>query len=161
MKIQMKFKISDWIIEILALVAMLYAFRPLLFLKRLEGSLIPIHYNIHGEVDGWGGINYLWLLLLITLFLYLILSVVGNFYYKKINYPFEITPGNEALTYEYGSRVVRYLKFILVLTFAYMGNMSITIAMGEAYSLNPFVMLFLFCCTLGVVFFFIMKLYRL
>lgn len=161
MKKYLNLTILDWIIELFALIAMLYMCRPLLFLKELGNSLIPIHYNIRGQVDGWGGKNYLWLLLFITLFLYILLSIVGKYFYKSINYPIEITPENEAVAYKYGSRTLRYLKFFIVATLAYIGNTSISITMGDEMGLNPYIMIALFCGVLGTVVLFVIKMFRL
>lgn len=161
MNIQNKLSLLDWIMEVLALAALILVIRPLFYLQDLGDTLIPIHYNISGQADGWGASYHLWVLAAITLFLYILLSIVGRYYPHKINYPFEIASEDAPRAYKYGVRTMMFLKFFLTSIFAYIANASVAIAMGDATSLNHLVMVFLVCGMLATLIVFVIKLWRL
>lgn len=65
-----------WIIEVFSLLGLIYALAPLFVYKKLpEHSMVPIHFNIVGHPDSWGGelpYNYLFLIVGVFLFTYVI-----------------------------------------------------------------------------------------
>lgn len=155
-----KMTVYDWIIEVGSFMALLYSFSPLLFFKSLGDTKIPIHYNIYGQVDGWGDRGFLLLLPLLALVFYIGFSILSK-HYKKFNYPVKVTAQNASSVYKLGSRMMRHLKFFIILIFAYINNVSLSISMGNKNSLNGFVIIFLICSSLIIVFFFSIKIVKL
>lgn len=155
-----KMTVYDWIIEVGSFMALLYSFRPLLFFKSLGDTKIPIHYNIYGQVDGWGDREFLLLLPLLALVFYIGFSILSK-HYKKFNYPVKVTAQNASSVYKLGARMMRHLKFFIILIFAYINNVSLSISMGNKNSLNGFVIIFLICSSLIIVFFFSIKIVKL
>ena len=135
--------IYDWVLEIISLLALLWSFFPLLFYDRLGNDvLIPIHYNLAGEIDGWGGRHFLWIIPLIALVFYIGLSLFEKFY-KRANYPLKVTERNANYLYRQRVRLSRHLKVFSLLIFAYLNNSSYAIAVNKGSGLNKFVMIFL------------------
>ncbi|MDR1273079.1 MAG: DUF1648 domain-containing protein [Odoribacteraceae bacterium] len=153
---------SDRVVEILALLALLGAFYPLLFLNKLgEGVLLPVHYNTSGQVDGWGGKWFLWLLPLIATVFYAGLSLLGR-YPRILNYPREgVATRDESSALRLVTAMLRYMKLLVLLIFAYLNNISYLIAIGERDRLNGVVMIVLLGGLFLVVLLFTIRIGRL
>lgn len=135
--------VYDWVIEIISLASLLWSCYPLLFYNKLSNDvMIPIHYNLKGEIDGWGGRDFLWILPLIAIVLYIGLTLIEK-NHKNANYPFKVTKENADFIYRLRIRLYRHLKLFSVLIFSYLNNSSYAIAIGNESDLNKFVMLFL------------------
>jgi hypothetical protein len=129
--------VYDKILEIISLSGLVWCCYPLLFYNRLNGVLIPIHYNLAGEIDGWGGRCFLWIIPLIALVFYVGLSIFER-YYKRADYPFKMTEKNANHLYRQRLQLSRHLKVFSVLIFAYLNNSSYAIAIGKGTELNKF-----------------------
>lgn len=130
----------DRIIEILSLVCLLGTFVPLLFYKDLgEGTLIPIHYNASGQIDGWGDRSDLWHLPVIATLFYIGFTVLERFY-KKFNYPVRVTASNAPVLYKLAVRMTRLLKLLILLLFAYLAIASHTTAIWKTSGINNWIM---------------------
>ena len=133
----------DWLLEIISLVALLWAFYPLFFYGRIgEDMLIPIHYNVAGEIDGWGGRHFLWIIPLIALVFYIGLSLFEKFY-KRAGYTLKATEKNAQYLYRQRVRFSRHMKVLSLLVFACLNNSSYAIAIGKGSGLNRFVIILL------------------
>ncbi|MDR1056481.1 MAG: DUF1648 domain-containing protein [Prevotellaceae bacterium] len=146
----------DWILETVSVLALLWSFCPLLFYGRLDDeTLIPIHYNLDGEIDGWGERYFLWIIPLIALVFYIGLSVFEK-YYKRSNYPYKTTEKNANYLYRQRVQLSRHLKFFSILIFAYLNNSSYAIATGNGSGLSKFIMIFLMAgLFISLIFFYV------
>lgn len=143
MNTPLKKTLYDWIIECVSLFCLFSAFYPLFFYGHLEeGGLIPIHYNIAGEIDGWGNRSFLWILPLIAFVFYAGLSLVER-YYKRFNFPFKVTNQNATPVYRLSVCMVRHLKLFFMIIFTYINNSSYAIVIGKGSGLNKYVMILL------------------
>jgi uncharacterized membrane protein len=79
-------------------------------------DIIPSHFNIKGEVDGYGDKSTILIPLILQLGLSLLLMWVGN-HPEKHNYTVAITDENRAEQYSLSSRLIRRLNFIIGLVF--------------------------------------------
>ncbi|MDR0972627.1 MAG: DUF1648 domain-containing protein [Prevotellaceae bacterium] len=152
----------DYILEALSGITLLATYYPLLFYQQLDAAIrIPIHYNVAGEIDGWGNPSSLWTLPLVATAFYLLFSLSERFY-RHFNYPIKRTAYNEAYLYRLGIRLMRHLKVLLLLLFAYLNNVSYLIAIGKAHALSMFVMSLFFILLIGtlVVFYVRMSMYK-
>ena len=77
---------------------------------------IPSHFNIQGEVDGYGNKSTIFILLLLHLGITALLNWVGN-HPEQHNYPITITEENRALQYKLSSVLVQRLNVIIGLLF--------------------------------------------
>lgn len=147
----------DWFIEVLSLLAVVAACCPLLFYGQLgEGNIIPIHYNVAGEIDGWGTRSFLWQLPLVAFVFYAGLTLCER-YYKKFNLPFKVTDGNATPIYRLSVRLIRLLKLVTILIFAYLNISSLAIALNKGNGLNIYIMTALILTLFAVIVIYYMK----
>ncbi len=96
---------------------------------------IPTHFNAAGEADGFGSKASLIALPIIATLLFIGLTVL-NRYPHIFNYPAAITQDNALRLYTLATRMLRYLKLVLVLVFGGIEFMTIQNATGKAAGLG-------------------------
>lgn len=96
---------------------------------------IPIHYNGAGQADGFGGKATILILPLIATILFIALTVLNKFPHV-FNYPTSITQDNAFRQYTNATRLIRYLKLIIVFIFGLIAFKTIQNANGEADGLG-------------------------
>jgi uncharacterized membrane protein len=108
---------------------------------------IPIHYNGTGQADGFGEkVNILTLPLVATI-LFIGLTILNKFPHV-FNYPINITADNALSQYTNATRLIRYLKFILVVIFGVITLQTIRNVNGQTNGLGVWFLPF----TLGLIF---------
>lgn len=129
----------DWGMEALCI----FAFLAMAWLFYTEFSSlpehIPVHFNFRGEPDRFGPRSTLILLPLIAVLLYVLLTLVGN-YPHTYNYPQKITEENARKQYRLATRLVRVLKVIILLSFAYFISLAIDSARAGGSVLSGFIL---------------------
>lgn len=115
-KIPLHFNWFDYLSEVLSFLTLACIIG--LYLWRYEDlpDEIPLHYNLSGKADRFGSKNELWILLLVTILIYLSLTVLKKFPHI-FNYPIEITSINASYQYTLAVRMLRILKLIILLIF--------------------------------------------
>jgi uncharacterized membrane protein len=108
---------------------------------------IPTHYNGAGQADGFGGKATILTLPLIATILFIGLTVLNKFP-QVFNYPTEITQDNAFRQYIYATRLIRYLKLIIVFILGLIEFKTIQNANGEADGLGVWFL----PLTMGVIF---------
>lgn len=98
-------------------------------------DVIPIHYNIAGEADGFGGKENLLILPLVATVLFIGMTILNRFPHI-FNYPTIITEDNVLQQYTNMTRIIRYLKFVLVLIFGWIAFRAIQDATGYSEGLG-------------------------
>ena len=96
---------------------------------------IPTHFNATGEADGFGSKASIIGLPLIATLLFIGLTVL-NRYPHSFNYPTAITQDNALRLYTLATRMLRYLKLVLVLVFGGIELLTIQHATGKAAGLG-------------------------
>ena len=91
------------------------------------GDRIPIHFDSAGNPNGWGQPHTLLILPLVTLGLYLVITIVAQFP-GAFNYPVRVTVENGARLEELALGMITWLKTELVWLFAGMQWFSIAAA---------------------------------
>ncbi|NPV92376.1 MAG: DUF1648 domain-containing protein [Firmicutes bacterium] len=125
----------DNMLEALALLGLI---TPVYYLIKVWPHLperFPIHFGINGVPDAWGGRGSLLPLLFISLFPYVLLTVL-SFFPQTYNYPVEITPDNAERQYRLARGLILWLKFELAWLFGYIQWFTIQVAMGNASGLG-------------------------
>ena len=110
-------------------------------------DIIPKHYNIAGEADSFGGKESILILPVISTVIFAGLTILNKFPHI-FNYQTVITKENALRQYTNAARLIRYLKFIVVVIFGFIEFKTIQIANGQANGLGTWFLLF----TAGVVF---------
>ena len=119
---------------------------PAAYLSDLRET-IPTHFDAAGKADGFGPKRMIWLLPLIGLGLYVMLTFI-NLRPHNLNYPFKITPENAERQYKTATRLVRIMKTLVMVLFAYIGYAIINGALSGHASVGAG----LLWITLGSVF---------
>lgn len=108
---------------------------------------IPSHFNIRGEVDGYGSKSSLFILPTIASMLFIGLAVLSRFPHS-FNYPVKISNTNAMYQYSISLRLLRVLKFVILMVFLVISWMTIrtTGATGATHSqwLLPLVLVLIF-----------------
>jgi len=109
-------------------------------------DIIPIHYNRAGEANGFGGKGNIVTLPLVATVLFIGLTVL-NMFPHIFNLPANITKDN-ALRQSNATRLIRYLKLIIVVIFGLTAFKTIQNTNGEANGLGVWFL----PLTLGLIF---------
>ena len=96
---------------------------------------IPTHFNAAGEADGFGSKASIIGLPVIASLLFIGLTVL-NRYPHIFNYPTAITQKNALRLYTLATRMLRYLKLVLVVVFGGIEFMTIQHATGKGAGLG-------------------------
>lgn len=77
-------------------------------------DIIPVHFDISGNADAYGGKMTLFFLPVIVTLMAIGLTVL-NLYPHKFNYPVTISADNALIQYTYATRMIRVLKLMIAL----------------------------------------------
>ena len=108
---------------------------------------IPTHYNIAGEADGFSGKATILTLPLLATALFIGLTFLNKFPHI-FNYPTNITQHNALRQYTNATRMIRYLKLVIVVIFGLIAFKTIQNGNGEANGLGVWFL----PLTLGLIF---------
>ena len=117
----------------LALIAIPFAYAAYVY-PSLPAT-IPTHFNYKGEADGFGRKASIVGLPLIATLLYIGLTLLNRVPHI-FNFPTPVTPDNALRQYTNATRMIRYLKLILVLVFAGISFQTIQQANGTGEGLG-------------------------
>ena len=147
-RIQRKRSLYDCIVEIIALLCLTGCFYPLFFYGNISNeTLIPIHFNRLGEIDGWGKRNFFIITALIALVLYFGLSIYETrLYYKSV----KAADNNDASLFKLKLHQGMHIKIFVMLIFAYANNSTYAIVIGKASGINIYFVYGLLACMLIV-----------
>jgi uncharacterized membrane protein len=108
---------------------------------------IPTHFGVDGEANGFGSRATLFFPLVVAVFIYLLLTLIGRFP-RIFNYPWRVTEANARRLYTVSVQLLVVLKLEMVALFAYIVTAIVryaTVAPG------PFDIGFLFV-TVAIIF---------
>ncbi len=91
---------------------------------------IPIHWNLAGKADRFGDKVYILPFSIVPTVLFFGLTIL-NEYPHVFNYPTDITEENALSQYRNATRLIRYLKFIIVVIFQLMALETISYVNGD------------------------------
>lgn len=128
-KIKLKLGIADIILESLGWLAVLGIWGLLFANYSSLPDSIPTHFNGAGTPDSFGGKATLFVLPIMSTLTFLGVTFLNRFP-EIFNYPTDITPINAHAQYLNSTRMMRYLKMILVVIFAMIVSNKIQIANG-------------------------------
>jgi len=127
---------------------------------RLLPDSIPTHFNVKGEPDGHGGKFMVFVLPAIAAVLFFSMSKLLRSP-SSLNFPVSITEENAARQYRNAALMLRLLRVVVVMVFAYLTWATIQVSLGTLQGLSvwflPVVLLLLGC----VVVVFLFRAFRL
>jgi uncharacterized membrane protein len=146
-KIKIELTPSDNILEIMGWVALIGLWILILVNYSNLPETIPTHFNGAGKVDSYGNKATLFMLPIIATVAYIGLTVLNN-YPHIFNYPTKLTAENALRQYTNATKMIRYLKLVIVLVFSLIVFMTLRTAAGQSDGLGAWFLPF----TLGLIF---------
>jgi uncharacterized membrane protein len=104
-----KYSASQVIIEASTIVILLSLFAYVMTNWNMIPGQVPSHFNFHGQIDSWSNKNMILFPVFVSLFLYLLLTVV-SFFPSMWNMPVKITEENMERAYHYTRNMITILK---------------------------------------------------
>jgi uncharacterized membrane protein len=146
-KIKLELTTIDKTFEILGWASILAIWALTISNYTILPDTIPIHFNGAGQADGFGGKGNILTLPLIATILFVGLTILKKFPHVY-NYPTNITADNALKQYTNATRLIRYLKFIIVVIFGLIALQTIRNVKGETNGLGVWFL----PLTLGLIF---------
>lgn len=159
-KLKVQMTKTDWLLEITGLLGIIFIVVVILLSYNDLPDTIPWHFNVIGQPDGFGGKSLLLILLAVTISTHLLMTV-GLRFLHLFRYPFQVTERNVELHYKNLALMVRTLKTITVMIFAYLVYATIQNGFGEMYGLGKWFIPLSSLFVLGIVGYFMYKEFRL
>lgn len=146
-EIKLDLTITDQIFEILGWISLVAVWVFTITNYNNLPDVIPIHFNGAGQADGFGGKATILTLPIVSTILFIGMTVLNKFPHL-FNHPTNITKENKLRLYTNATRLIRYLKLILVIIFGFIVFKTIQNVNGEADGLGNW----LKPITLGMIF---------
>jgi uncharacterized membrane protein len=134
-KIKLELTKTDKLLEILGWTSILAIWILIITNYTNLPDTISIHYNGAGQVDGFGGKGNILTLPLVATILFIGLTIINKFP-NVFNYPANITADNALNQYTIATRLIRYLKFIIVVIFGLIALQTIRNVNGQISGLG-------------------------
>lgn len=158
-RIKIELTVTDKAVEIIGWIALLTIWGLVISSYSNLPDTIPTHYNGMGKADGFGSKTNILILPMIASFLFVGITILNKFPYI-FNYPVKITVENAFRQYTNMTRMLRYLKLILVMLFGLIAFKTIQGANGHSFGLGVWFL----PLTIGLIFipltYFIMKSFK-
>jgi uncharacterized membrane protein len=146
-KIKLELTTADKTFEIISWLLIVFIWALILTNYSNLPETIPIHYNGAGQADGFGRKATILTLPILATILFIGLTVLNKFPHV-FNYPTNITHDNALRQYTNATKLIRYLKVIVVFIFGLIVFKTIQNANGEAVGLGTWFL----PMTLGLIF---------
>ncbi len=155
-KIQLPLSATDKLVEVLGYLTVVAIWGLAVASYASLPAIIPTHYNGAGTPNGFGDKSAILTLPLVATVLFGALTALSR-YPHILNYPTAITPANAAYQYTNATKLLRYLKLVLVVVFGLITFRTIQTASKAAHGLGTWFL----PVSLGLIFipllFFIIK----
>jgi len=160
-RIKIRLTALDYIVEVLSLLSVLAAIILYIIYWKIAPEVVPIHYNIYGEVDGYGSKTALLILPISSVLIYVGLTIL-NRYPHIFNFPTTVTEQNALSLYKIATRMVRWLKLLCCFPFVHIiwNEVRIIITHQEP-KFGGIVILLLVPCIIFYLVFFITKMIKI
>ena len=131
-RIRIEPTVTDKAVEIIGWVALLAIWVLVISNYSNLPDTIPTHYNSVGNADGFGSKTNILILPLIANILFVGITIINKFPYI-FNYPTQITEKNALRQYTNATRMLRFMKLILVILFGLFTFKTIQSANGQSF----------------------------
>jgi len=134
-KIKPELTSTDRLLEIAGWAMLTFIWIITLFHYRNLPDIIPSHFNVTGQADGFGPKVSILILPLIGSLAFIGLTILNQFP-QVFNYPVKITAENAANQYTMATRMIRYLKLSILVIFSVIVWSSSYAAIHETNSIG-------------------------
>jgi uncharacterized membrane protein len=140
----------DWFAEIAAVASLIVLIvLPLMNFSSLP-ERIPVHFNSYGNADGYGSKTTLLILPATGVFIYVLMTVLAG-YPHIFNYGVKITPENAEVQYRLATRMLRFLKTVILIMFTFISSQTIRLTAGKTEGLGKLFLPVFLIATFGIV----------
>lgn len=115
-KIKIELTTADKITEVAGYIALGLLWAIAIYIYNNTPDVVPVHFNLKGEADGYGDRKTVFFPAILCTFFMLIFTEL-NKRPEMMNLPVEITPQNAKRQYTLATRMMRWLKIILIVIF--------------------------------------------
>ncbi|MBP6386989.1 MAG: DUF1648 domain-containing protein [Pseudarcicella sp.] len=115
-KLKLELTTTDKLLEIFGWVSVVIIWIIAIANYSSMSETIPIHFNLIGKADGFGSKNHIFGSPFIATLLFAGLTILNKFPHI-FNYPTHITSENALKQYTIATKIIRYLKLIVVVIF--------------------------------------------
>ena len=98
---------------------------------------IPTHFDISGQPNAWGSPGFLWILPVVGLGLYLLLTALASIRFRRYNLPVRVTDANLPFIQKRTSEMVAWIKTEMLCLFVYIQSGIIYGARISEFRLSP------------------------
>lgn len=98
---------------------------------------VPTHFDISGQPNGWGSPQTLWILPVVGLGLFLLMTALAAIKFTRYNLPVRVTQANLPFIYEQTAVMVAWIKFEMLCLFAYIQSGIISGVRAGVFHLSP------------------------
>jgi len=158
-KFRIKLTTTDKVVELIGWFALLTTWIVVVSSYSNLPDTIPIHYNAVGKADGFGNKINILILPLVATILFVGMTVANKFPHI-FNYPVKITEENAFRQYTNATRMMRFLKLILVVIFGLIAFKTTQSTSGNSSELGIWLLPLILCLTFIPLTFFIIKSFR-
>ncbi len=134
-KIVLTLSTLDKIVELLGIISIVAIWVLVITSYNSLSDTIPVHYDLDGKVDIIGGKENIFALPIVATILFLGLTIL-NRYPHHFNYLNKITEENAHRQYSIATKMIRFLKLIVVIIFGLIEWKTIQNAQGIADGLG-------------------------
>jgi len=134
-KIKIELSDSDKLLELAGWLILVFIWVITLYNYSSLPDIIPTHFNGAGKIDAYGSKITIYLLPLIGSIIFIGLTFL-NKYPHIYNFPTKITPENALRQYTIATKMIRYLKFIILVIFSAIAFMTLQSAKGQSDGLG-------------------------
>ena len=120
---------TDKLVEVFGYILLVLLWVYTLLHYRGLPDTIPVHYGLAGEPDRYGGKGNLLGLPVVTTVLFAGLTILNRFPHL-FNYPSDISEENAFKLYTGATRLIRYLKLMIVIIFGFIIVQTVRVSEG-------------------------------
>lgn len=113
-ELKVRLTTADKLLEVMAGGALLFLWIGILYSYTHSPDVVPLHFDLSGNPDGYGDKNSLFISPIIATFLYGLLTLINSFPHS-FNYPVTITPENALEQYTAATRLIRCIKLAIIM----------------------------------------------
>ncbi|WP_410222409.1 DUF1648 domain-containing protein [Pedobacter sp.] len=155
-RLKLHLSYSDIIIEALSIIVLVtLAVITVVSYKNLP-DIVPVHFNLAGGADRFGSKKEIFALPLIAIVIYTLLTIL-NRYPHIFNYPTQITEANALQQYTNATKLLRYLKLIIVSIFLLIFYFTTKAADAKNTTLPSWILLLAFASVTILIITFVAK----
>ncbi|UAY51400.1 DUF1648 domain-containing protein [Ferruginibacter albus] len=134
-RLKAELTLRDKLLEIAAIVLLVFIWCLPFFVFSNLPQTIPIHFNTSGQVNEYGSRSSIFILPSVATFIYLLLTIINRYPYLH-NYPVNVTEENALTLYANSTKMLRYLKMIILIIFSMIEVTTYLMTIGKSNGLG-------------------------